>query len=179
MFTTVTDVAVSAAAGVTAVFASGKRADGEFAVATTTVGAPGATSIAVDTEAQRVVDDFVSTAGNYPLDLAFDSFTLYVTGNDEVFVYGVTSMGLSLASTVANTGSKTIAVAAGSGAFLVGAGDSVRIGATGRVTGSFTFPGTYTARGVAIRSTTAGVFFLACAGMGGLRILRVPAPSGP
>ncbi len=178
-FTTVTDVAVGAAAGVTAVFASGKRADGEFAVATVTPGTGIAVSTVVDSEVQRVIDDFVSTGGNYPLDLAFDALTLYVTANNEVFVFGVTPAGLSLTSTISSTGSKTIAVGAGSGSFAVGAGDAVRVGTSAlgqaRVTGSLTFPGTYTIRGVAIRSTSEGLFFLACAGTGGLRVLQVPS----
>lgn len=185
-FTAVTDVAVGSAGGVTAVFASGRRSDGEFAVSSTSLDTPlpGVQTV-IDSEIQRVIDDFVSTAGNYPLDLAFDALTLYVTANNEVFVYTVstTTTGLSLVSTVANTGSQTIAVGAGSGAFVVGAGDSVRIGTNAlgqaRVTGSLTFPGTHTIRGVAIRSTSDGIFFLVCAGTGGLRILRVPAAGGP
>jgi len=183
-FTTVTDVTVGTAVGATAIFASGKRDDGKFAVAITTPGAPSAVSTVVDSEVQKVIDDFVTTEGTYPLDLAFDVLNLYVTGNNEVFVYGVSTGSLQLTSTISSTGSKTISVAGGSSAFAVGAGDAVRIGTNvigqARVTGSLTFPGTFTVRGVAIRSTSEGAFFLACAGTGGLRILRVPsAPSGP
>jgi hypothetical protein len=185
-FTTVTDVAVGAAGGLTAVFASGKRADGEFAVSSTTLGTPlpGVQTV-IESEVQRVIDDFVSTAGNYPLDLAFDALTLYVTANNEVFVYNVSTSttGLSLVSTVSSTGTSTIAVGAGSGAFVVGAGDTVRSGASAlgqaRLTGSLAFPGTFTMRGVATRSTPEGLFFLACAGTGGLRILQVPSATGP
>lgn len=185
-FTSVTDVAVGSAGGVTAIFASGKRSDGEFAVSSTSLGSPlpGVQTV-IDSEVQRVIDDFVSTAGNYPLDLAFDALTLYVTANNEVFVYTVstTSTGLSLVSTVSNTGSSTIAVGAGSGSFVIGAGDTVRVGTAAlgqaRLTGSRKFPGTYTMRGVATRATPEGLFFLACAGTGGLRILKVAAPTGP
>lgn len=180
-FTSVTDVTVGTAVGATAIFASGKRDDGKFAVALTAPGVPVAVSTVVESEVQRVIDDFVSTAGNYPLDLAFDVLNLYVTGNDEVFVYSVSSGSLQLVSTISSTGSKTISVAGGSSAFAVGAGDAIRVGTNvlgqARVTGAHTFPSTYTVRGVAVRSTNEGAFFLACAGTGGLRILRVP--SGP
>jgi hypothetical protein len=180
-FTTVTDVAATSISGLTVVFASGKRVDGEFAVVS--LGAGTAISTVVDSEVQRIVDDPISTAGNYPLDLAVDAaLNLFVTGNDEVFVYGITPT-LSLASTVSSTGGETIAVGATAGSFIVGAGDSVRVGSNAlgqaRLTGSLTFPGTYTIRGVAIRSTSTGVFFLACAGTGGLRVLQVPGASGP
>jgi hypothetical protein len=180
-FTTVTDVAATSISGITAVFASGKRSDLEFAVVSLGVGIPLQT--VVESEVQRVVDDgAVSTAGNYPLDLAIDTLNLFVTGNNEVFVYSITPT-LSLASTVENTGNETIAVGATTGSFIVGAGDSVRVGTNAlgqaRVTGSLAFPGTFTIRGVAIRSTSTGLFFLACAGTGGLRILQVPSAPGP
>jgi hypothetical protein len=185
-FTAVTDVAVGSAGGVTAVFASGKRSDGEFAVCATSLGnpLPGVQTI-IDSEVQRVIDEFVSTAGNYPLDLTFDALTLFVTAYNEVFVYTVSTSGtgLSLVSTVSGTGANTIAVGAGSGSFVVGAGDTVRVGTSAlgqaRLTASLKFPGTYTMRGVATRSTPEGLFFLACAGTGGFRVLQVPSPTGP
>jgi hypothetical protein len=182
-FTTVADVAVSSLGGVTTLFASGKRTDGLFAVATTTPGAPLGFSTVVDSEVQDVIDEFVSTSGNYPLDLAIDALSLFVTGQNEVFVYTVGPTGLTLVSTLANTGQNTIAVSAGSSSFIVGAGDSVRVGTNvlgqARLTGSLTFPSTFTIRGVAMRSTADGLFFLACAGTGGLRILSVPSAPGP
>lgn len=182
-FTTVTDVAVTSLGGVTTLFASDKRTDGKFAVAMTTPGAPLGFSTVIDSDVQDIIDEFVTTQGNYPLDLAIDTINLYVTGDNEMFVYTVGATGLTLVTTVPNTGLQTIAVSAGSNNFVVGAGDSVRAGTSvlgqARVTGSLSFPNTFTVRGVALRSTTEGLFFLVCAGTGGLRVLTTPSAPGP
>jgi hypothetical protein len=107
-----------------------------------------------------------------------------VTGNNELLVYGATNpFAPALVTTVASTGSKTISVAGSGGAFAVGAGDAVRAGTNllgqARISGSLSFPGTFTIRGVAIRSTSQGVFLLVCAGTGGLRVVEVPRTTGP
>ncbi len=180
-FTTVTDVVVNAT---TAVYASGKRSDGKFGfavLANPVIPIPQPpTFVEVLGTIQSVADSTIAAAGNYPLDLAIDTLNLYVTGNNELLVYNATNPFLpALVTTVTSTGSKTIAVAGSGGAFAVGAGDAVRVGTNllgqARVTGSLTFPGTYTIRGVAIRSTAEGIFFLVCAGTGGMRVVRTPS----
>jgi hypothetical protein len=181
-FTNVTDVA----AQTTAVYASGKRTDGQFGLVVIphpSVPLPQPpVFIQVDSEVQRVIDDFISTAGNYPLDLAIDTLSLYVTGNAELFVFNITNPFLpALTATVPSTGSKTIAVAGGTGVFAVGAGDAVRAGTNvlgqARIIGSLTVSSTFTIRGVAIRSTDDGVFALVCAGTGGIRVVEIPRSS--
>lgn len=182
-FETVTDVAVNQT---TAIYASGKRTDGKFGfavLANPAIPLPQPpTFIEVMGTIQSVVDSTISDPGNYPLDLAIDTLNLYVTGNNEVFVYNATNPFLpAVATTVTSTGSKTIAVSGSGGIFALGVGDAVRAGTNllgqARVSGSLTFPGTYTIRGVAVRSTSEGVFLLVCAGTGGLRVVEVPRVS--
>jgi len=182
-FKSVTDVAVNQT---TAIYASGRRTDDKwgFAVlANPSIPIPQPpTFVEVLGTIQTVVDGTITDAGNYPLDLAIDTLNLYVTGNNEILVYNATNPFLPTTSTtISNTGSKTIAVTGSGGAFGVGAGDACRLGTNllgqARVTGSLTFPGTYTVRGVAIRSTSEGVFLLVCAGGGGLRVVRTPRSS--
>jgi len=182
-FTTVTDVAVNQT---TAVYASGKRSDSKFGFAVLAnpaipISQP-PTFIEVLGTIQTVADSPIADAGNYPLDLAVDTLNLYVTGNNELLVYNATNPFLpTLVTTVPSTGSKTIAVSGAGGAFALGVGDAVSAGTNllgqARVSGSLTFPGTYTVRGVAVRSTSEGVFLLVCAGTGGLRIVEVPRSS--
>jgi hypothetical protein len=183
-FTSVTDVTVNQTF---AIYASGQRTDSKFGLAVLGHPALGTVPtpvfIEVQSEVQRIADDFVAGPGNYPLDLTLDTLTLYVTGNNEIFVYNASPLvPPTLATTVANSGSKTIATASGGGVFVVGAGDAVRAGTSvlgaAAITGSLTFPGTFTIRGVAVRSTDAGTFALVCAGNGGLRVVQIPRSSG-
>ncbi len=183
-FSTVTDVAVNQT---TSIYVSGQRTDGKFgfaALANPAVPIPVEPAfVEVSGAIQSVADDSIAGPGNYPLDIAVDALSLYVTGNNEVFVYAITPISLTpaLATTVTSTGSKTIAVSGSGGAFAIGAGNTVRAGTNllgqARVTGSLAFPNTFTIRGVAIRSTDAGVFLLVCAGTGGLRVVQVPRTS--
>jgi hypothetical protein len=184
-FTTVTDVVVNQT---TAVYASGKRSDGKFGfavLANPTLPIPSPpTFVEVLGAIQSVADASIAAPGNYPLDLGLDTLNLYVTGNNEVLVYNATNpFAPALVTTLASTGSRTISVSGSGGAFAIGAGDAVRAGTNllgqARVTGSLSFPGTYTVRGVAIRSTSEGVFLLVCAGTGGLRVVEVPRTTSP
>ncbi len=184
-FTTVTDVVVNQT---TSLYASGMRSDGKFGFAVRAnpslpIPQP-PTFIEVLGAIQSVADTSIADPGNYPLDLAIDTLNFYVTGNNEILVYNATNPFLpTLLSTVPNTGSRTIAVAGGAGTFAVGAGDAVRAGANllgqAGVSGSLSFPGTYTIRGVALRSTNQGSFILVCAGSGGLRVVEIPRTTGP
>lgn len=182
-FTTVTDVVVNQT---TAVYASGKRSDGKFGFAVLTnptipIPSP-PTFVEVLGAIQSVADTPIADPGNYPLDLGLDTLNLYVTGNNELLVYNATNpFAPALVTTVASTGTRTISVAGNGGAFALGAGDAVRAGTNllgqARVSGSLTFPGTFTIRGVAIRSTSEGIFILVCAGNGGLRVVEIPSTS--
>ena len=132
----------------------------------------------IDDEFERVIDEFVVGPGNFPLDLALDSLTLYVTGQDALHVFNATNpIGPSLLTTLENTGEDTISVDADGGVVVIGAGSVLQIatnvlGQT-RLTGQVTFGGTFTIRGVVLHSTNEGNFALCCAGTQGLRVVQL------
>lgn len=119
----------------------------------------------------------VSGPGNFPLDLGLSTAGLFVTGENEVVVFSVTNPAQPVeTSIVENTGQDTIAVDAGTGFFALGAGDRVRVYTT--LTGQavraaeVTFGATFVIRGVALHSSSAGRFVLACGGNRGLRVVQ-------
>ncbi len=126
----------------------------------------------------EILDEFVVGPGTYPLDLALDGISLFVTGQNRVSVFNVANpIGPSLLSTLDNTGPDTIAADVDGDVLVIGAGDRLQIamsviGQT-RLTGQVTFGSTFTIRGVALHATTEGNFALCCAGTQGLRIVQL------
>ncbi|MHC4225288.1 MAG: hypothetical protein ACYSUN_14965 [Planctomycetota bacterium] len=125
-----------------------------------------------------LADSSVAGPGNYPLDLAVEESTLFVTGDDAVEIFNITNPATpSIGAPVTGTGSDTIAVAASSSFFAVGAGDNVSVYSTlvsppvraARVelTASLTV-----IRGVAMLSSASGRFVVCCAGERGLRFVQ-------
>jgi len=120
-------------------------------------------------------DRFVGP-GNFPPALAMDQLNLYATGDDEVHVFSLATPGQPASpSIVQGTGIQTIAVAATTGQFAVGAGTSVRIftttGASQQIA-RLDLSGTFTARGVAFVSADSQTYLLVCSGTRGVRVLR-------
>jgi hypothetical protein len=120
----------------------------------------------------------VSGPGNYPLDLAVEESTLFVTGDDAVEIFSITNPATpSIGAPVTGTGSDTIAVASSSSFFAVGAGDGVSVYSTlvsppvraaqVELTASLTV-----IRGVAMLSSASGRFVVCCAGERGLRFVQ-------
>jgi hypothetical protein len=120
--------------------------------------------------------------GNYPLDLDFDAFTLFVTGDRDVRLFTATSPSSLGQPTIAENGQvDTIAVDARSGTFAVGQSTRVQIWSVG-LGGSgptpivdFDFSGVgvnVRVRGVRLTSSRSGNFVLCCAGQRGLRVLQ-------
>ncbi|MHC4818953.1 MAG: hypothetical protein ACYTF8_12955 [Planctomycetota bacterium] len=176
---TITDVLVN---GTTAVYATGTNGTGNFGLfvlAHPALPIPSTPTFgAVDGNFQTVVDNFVTGPGTYPLDLASNGLNLYVSGVDEVLVYGITNpLGPALLSTVRMTGPETIAVAAEGVTFTVGADNALAIGSNvvgqASLVGEVSFPGTFTVRGVAMSTTDAGSFAFCCAGTSGMRVVQL------
>ncbi|MHC4164144.1 MAG: hypothetical protein ACYSUM_18625 [Planctomycetota bacterium] len=176
---TITDVLVN---GTTAVYATGTNATGNFGLFVLPHPAlpiPSTPAFrTVEGNFQTVVDNFVTGPGTYPLDLASNGLSLYLSGVDEVLVYGITNpLGPALLSTVRMTGPNTISVAAEGVTFTVGADNALAIGSNvvgqAALTGEVSFPGTFTIRGVAMSTTDAGSFALCCAGTSGMRVVQL------
>ncbi len=155
---------------------------GILALNITVTPAPGVTVatpqvIAIPGDFPLVAADSISGPGNFPLDLDVDTSSLFIGGVNEVQILNVTNPVLPAPLNIAqNTGVDTIAVEASGGFFAVGAGDRVRVYSTltGQPlqTASVTFTGTFTIRGVALHSSSAGRFVLCCAGTRGLRVVQ-------
>ena len=163
-----------------AVYASGRGVGGTFGyIVLNPLAATNPTFTAVDGVFTGLLDQFVTGPGNYPLDLAVDTLSLYVSGEDELQVFNLTNplVPTGPVARVGPTGLDTISVAAQNGTFVVGADDFLRIGANvlgqARITGSVTFQTTFTIRGMALHSTDRGSFALCCAGTGGLRVVQL------
>ncbi|MHC5041866.1 MAG: hypothetical protein ACYTGI_05805 [Planctomycetota bacterium] len=178
----VTEVLVN---GTTAIYASGTNtagAFGLFVLAHPALPIPTTPTFSrIEGNFQTVVDSFVTGPGTYPLDLASNGLSLYVSGVDEVLVYGITNpLGPALLNAVQMTGPDTISVAADGVTFTVGADDSLAIGSNvvgqAILTGSVSFPGTFTIRGVAMSTTDAGSFAFCCAGTSGMRVVQLTEP---
>jgi hypothetical protein len=125
-----------------------------------------------------VLDEFVVGPGTYPLDMALDSLSLYVTAANRLQIYNVTNpIGPVRITTVDDTGIETITVDAVGQTVVLGAGDSVQILANAlgqaRITGQVTFGSTYTIRGVQLRTTDQGTFCICAAGNQGVRVVQL------
>ena len=158
------------------VFASVKSDDtfGIVALAITGANPPMVTPVTpapVDVEDEENGGDFellatedVAGPGNFPMDLAFDTISLLVTGDDQVRVFNATNPGLTTPPTIIdNTGENTISVGASGGFFAIGAEDDIRVYSlvTGNpvLTAQFSFDGiNMIIRGVAMTSSSGGRF---------------------
>ncbi len=116
--------------------------------------------------------------GNYPMDLTLDVFSLLVTGDDQIRIFNVTNPALTTPPSVLDgTGDGTISVDGSGGFFAVGARDVVRVytslgGAPQLVAQVLFTTANLRIRGVALTSSAAGRFVLACGGTRGLRIIQ-------
>lgn len=165
-----------------AIYASGTGTLGRFGIVT--LGHPlnpipvTPTFEEIDGEFDLVLDEFVTGPGNFPLDLALDSLTLYVTGEDSLQLFNVTNpIGPTLLTTVENTGIETISVAASGTTVVLGANDALLILTStlgqAQVTGQVTFGSTFTIRGVALHTTDQGTFCICAAGEVGVRVVQL------
>ena len=120
----------------------------------------------------------VTGPGNYPMDLTLDVFSLLVTGDNQIRIFDVTNPALTTPPSVLDgTGDGTISVNGSGGFFAVGARDTVRVytslGGAPQVVAQIPFTtANLIIRGVALTSSAAGRFVLACGGTRGLRIIQ-------
>jgi len=116
--------------------------------------------------------------GNYPLDLVFDTFSLFVTGDREVRIFDATNPALTTPPTIVpGMLVDTISVDSSTGFFATG--QSTRVEVFSVLTGQsqriarFDFSGiNIRVRGVKLISSRFGRFILCCAGERGLRVVQ-------
>ncbi len=136
-------------------------------------------SLPISGQFDRLLEQVVVGPGNMPLDLTLDGLSLYVTGEDSIFVFAVTNpVGPTLLNEIENTGEDTIGIAASGQTIAAAVGDAAQLfsgfGGQFQRANAFSFPGTFVVRSLVFHSTVRGQFLLVCAGdRGGLRVIQL------